>query len=326
MTSTKISILGAFAAVAAIGMGFGQRADAQDFPTRPITIVAHTGPGSSTDVFARELARNAEPILGQPIVIENHAGGGGAAQMAYLRSASPDGYTVGINTLSHLTAMESNLRGVFKWEDFSWIALAQLDPYVVVVRADSPYQTLDELVEAAKGGAELNVGGFGTPGSAHHIAFALFAEAAGIDFNWIPFDGGPQAMTALLGGHVDVVNTNPAPMLQFAESGRVRPLALSSAEPLPSMPDLKTYSQLGYDVDSEWQQIRGVFGPPDMPAEISQVLADAFLEAMHTPEFEKYMTTTGQVAGDMGPEDYTGYIDAQSQLAESWLARLTSGQ
>lgn len=325
MPPVKRLLLGCVASVFALA-SLATGTQAQDFPRRPITIVAHTGPGSSTDVFARELARNAEPILGQAIVIENRPGGGGAAQMSYLRSAPPDGYVLGINTLSHLTAFESNLRGVFKWDDFSWIALAQLDPYVVVVRSDSEFQTLDQLVEAAKGGRELNVGGFGTPGAAHHIAFALFAEAAGFNFNWIPFDGGPQAMTALLGGHVDVVNTNPAPMLQFAESGRVRALALSASERLESMPDLKTYSELGYDVDSDWQQIRGIYGPPNMPEEISQILADAFLKAMRTETFETYMKTTGQIAGNLGPREYTDFIEAQSKLAASWLSRLSGEQ
>lgn len=301
-------------------------AGAQEFPAGPITIVSHTGPGSSTDVFARELARNAEPILGQPIVVANREGGAGAAQMSYLKAAKPDGYTIGVNTLSHLTAWQSNLKGSFDWDDFSWIALAQIDPYVVVVRTDSDFQTLDELVAAAKSGRQLNVGGFGTAGSAHHIAFSLFAEAAGIQFNWIPFDGGPQAMTALLGGHLDVVNTNPAPMLQFFEAGRVRPLALHAAKRLDAMPDLKTYTELGYDVDPEWQQIRGIFGPPEMSEEVMKTLSDAFLKAMHSENFVRYMKTTGQVAGDRGPAEYREFIKAQSVLAGDWLAQLAANR
>jgi len=99
-------------------------AQAKDaFPSKPITIIAHTGAGSSTDIFARELAKAAEPVFGQPVVVVNRPGGSGATQMALLREAKPDGYTLGVNTASHLTAMRTNLKGVYKWEDFSWITL-----------------------------------------------------------------------------------------------------------------------------------------------------------------------------------------------------------
>lgn len=297
------------------GAGFAQDA----FPSKPVTIIAHTGPGSSTDIFARELARLSEPFLGQTVVVENKPGGSGAAQMGELIAAAPDGYTVGVNTLSHLTAWETNLKGVYSWEDFSWIALAQLDPYVVVVNADSPYQTLQELADSGK---TLNVGGFGTVGTAHNIAFSILAEAAGIEFNWVPFEGGQQAMTALMGNHIDVVNTNPAPMLQFAEADRVRPLGVLSDERLESLPDVPTYAEAGFDVDTGWQQVRGIYGPPDMDPAVMQTLADAFLKAMASDEFAAYMLETGQVAGDLGPEEYRAFIGEQSEVATSWLSRL----
>lgn len=296
-------------------------ATAQDFPTKPITIVAHTGAGSSTDIFARELAKNAEPLLGQPIVIENKPGGSGAAQMGVLMKSKADGYTVAINTLSHLTAWQTNLKGVYSWDDFSWIALAQRDPYVIVVRSDSDIDSLEKLA-AAGSDKMLNVGGYGAVGSAHQIAFSLWAEAAGLEFNWVPFEGGQQAMTALLGGHIDAVNTNPAPMLQFAEADRVKALGVLADDRLEALPDVPTYAEAGFEVDTGWQQVRGIYGPKDIPEDVKQTLSDAFLQAMQSEEFKAYMATTGQVAGDLGPQEYTAFIDKQMETAGRWLAQL----
>ena len=308
-------------------LGAGAASAEEDFPSKPITIIAHTGAGSSTDIFARELARAAEPLLGQPIVIENRPGGSGAAQMSALKLAKPNGYTIGVNTLSHLTAMQTNLKGSFAWDDFSWIVLNQLDPYAIVVRSDSEYKTLKDLVEdAKKKGGTLNVGGFGTVGSAHNIAFNLFADAAGFKFNWVPFEGGSQAMTALLGGHIDVVNTNPGPMLQFAEANRVRPLGVLSKTRIDSMPDTPTLAEAGYDLGTTWQQIRGIYGPKGIPMDIQKKLADAFLQAMKRPEFVKYMKASGQIAGDLGPEEYTAFIAEQNELAKTWLDKLGATQ
>src|SRR5690606_29861275 len=137
-------------ALAASVTASSARAAADDFPNKPITIVVHTGAGSSTDIFARELAHGAGKIFGKPVVVVNRAGGSGATQMALIKSADPDGYTVGVNTASHLTAMETNLKGIYKWQDFSWITLNQLDPYITVVAADSPYKTMQDLVAAGK--------------------------------------------------------------------------------------------------------------------------------------------------------------------------------
>lgn len=293
------------------------------FPNKPITIVVHTGAGSSTDIFARELAQGAGKVFGKPVVVVNRPGGSGATQMAFIKSAAPDGYTVGVNTASHLTAMQTNLKGVYKWQDFSWITLNQLDPYITVVAADSPYKTLKDLVEAGKkDGVNLKVGGFGTVGAAHNIAFNLLADKAQMPFTWVSYTGGPQAMTALLGKHIDVVNTNPGPALQFAEAGRVRILGILDDKRADSLPQVPTYAEAGYPVDSSWKQIRGIFGPKQIPTEIQKKLADGFFKAMQTPAFQKYMKETAQIAGTQGPTEYPAFVEKMDGIGSDWLKKL----
>ncbi|WP_298015531.1 tripartite tricarboxylate transporter substrate binding protein [uncultured Castellaniella sp.] len=310
-------------AVMLVNPASAAQAQAKDaFPTKPITIIAHTGAGSSTDIFARELAKAAEPVFGQPVVVVNRPGGSGATQMALLKEAKPDGYTVGVNTASHLTAMRTNLKGVYKWQDFSWITLNQLDPYITVVAADSPYKTLQDLVAAGRQGKTIKVGGFGTVGAAHNIAFNMLAHKAGMEFTWVGYNGGPQAMTALLGKHIDAVNTNPGPALQFAEAGRVRVLGILDDQRASSLPDTPTYAEAGFPVDTTWKQIRGIYGPKDIPMEIQEKLADGFMRAMQSPAFQKYMETSAQIAGDKGPREYTKFIEQMDKVGYEWLQRL----
>lgn len=306
------------------GMAASSAQAAQDgFPSKPITIVVHTGAGSSTDIFARELAQGAGKVFGKPVVVVNRPGGSGATQMAFIKSAEPDGYTVGVNTASHLTAMQTNLKGIYKWQDFSWITLNQLDPYITVVAADSPYKTMKDLVEAGKkDGVNLKVGGFGTVGAAHDIAFNLLADKAKMPFTWVSYTGGPQAMTALLGKHIDVVNTNPGPALQFAAAGRVRILGILNEARVDSLPDTPTYAEAGYPVDTSWKQIRGIFGPKDIPMDIQKKLADGFFKAMQTPAFQKYMKDTAQIAGDQGPDTYPAFVEKMDGIGAQWLKKL----
>jgi len=300
---------------------------AASFPDKPITIVVHTGPGSSTDIFARELAMAAEPVFGQPVVVVNRPGGSGATQMALLKEAKPDGYTVGVNTASHLTAMRTNLKDVYKWQDFSWITLNQLDPYITVVSADSPYKTLKDLFDAGKeAGASLKVGGFGTVGAAHNIAFNMLADEASTPFTWVSYTGGPQAMTALLGKHIDAVNTNPGPALQFAEAGRVRVLGILDDQRAGSLPDTPTYTEAGYKVDTTWKQIRGIYGPKDIPMDVQEKLAAGFFKAMEAPSFQKYMDVSAQIAGDKSTTEYTEFIDQMDQIGYEWLKKLGVAQ
>ncbi len=306
--------------VASLPLAHAESVD--QFPSKPITIVAQTAAGSSTDLFARELAQAASEVLGQPIVVTNRPGGSGAAQMAVISSSAPDGYTVGVNTASHITAMLTNLKGMYKPSDFSWITLNQIDPFVLVVNANSPYKTVNEMVKAGIDGEKIRIGGYGSIGSAHNIAVNIFAETAKMPFTWVGYPGSGDAITAVLGNHIEAASSNPGGALPFVEGKRAKILAIANEKRIPSLPDVPTYAEAGYDVDTSWKQIRGIYGPKGIPLEIQKKLADAFFKAMQSPRFMEYMERSALVVGDLGPDKYPQFIDKMSVVAGKWLTEL----
>lgn len=290
-----------------------------DWPNRPIELVVLNAPGGASDVFARALAHAAENVFSQPVVVVNRPGGGGATQMAAVRAAEPDGYTIGVNTLSHFTSMESNLAGVFSPADFSWIALLQEDAYLVYVATDSGYESFADVVEARAGGEPLAVGGFGPIGSTANIASYMVMEAAGLEQNWISFDSSATTVANVLGGHVEVGVGNPGAVVEFVEAGRVRVLGVLAAERSPALPDVPTFAELGIDANTGWTQIRGIFGPAGIPEDIRQAIAEGFVAAARDAEFQTYQERSGIRGLTMGPADYAVYVSAATEAARAGL-------
>jgi tripartite-type tricarboxylate transporter receptor subunit TctC len=293
-------------------------------PAGPVNVVMHTKPGGTADIFIRTLAETLEPAIGQPIVVVNQPGGAGAAQMAMISQAEPDGLTLGVNTLSHFTGMLTNLEGVFSIDDFSWIAAAQVDPILLFSSADSEIKTIDDLVEKAKesGDGVINMGGFGPVGAMQNIGVSMFEESAGIKLNWVGFEATPDIITALLGGHVDVGVSNLGPTQPFFEAGRLTPLAVHGDHRLDTLPDVPTLDEAGYPVNTEWLQVRGIFGPKDMDPELQQQIADAFHAAMKSESYQAFARSVGVVDSWMGPEEYTAFVNEISAVADEHLTKL----
>lgn len=290
-------------------------------PEGPVNLVLHTGPGGASDIFARTLARSLEPIIGQPLVIQNAQGGAGAKQMAVVGAAEPDGLTLGVNTMSHFTAMQTNLKGTFSPEDFSWIAIFQFDPHVVMATPESELTSLTDLVEKAKASpdGQITIGGYGAAGSVQHLAVSMLAKEAGFTVNWVGFDSTPEVITALLGGHIDAAISNPGPALPFFESDRVVGLGLLAKDRLESLPEVETFSEQGFDVNPDWQQLRGLFGPKGMDENLQEQIAAAFHEAQATDEFRAFEAQNGVVASDAGPQGYRDYITQMNEVAAETL-------
>ncbi len=309
------------ACAAALTLG-AQGAAADDWaPDGPVNFVLHTKPGGGVDVFSRTLAKELEPIIGQSIVVVNAPGGGGATQMAKVRTAKPDGLTLGVNTVTHFTGMLTNLRGTFSPDDFEWIALSQIDPIIFFVAKDSDLNSVTDLVELAKAnGGEVNIGGFGPVGSMQNIGMTMLEEAAGAKFNWVAFESTPDIIAAVLGGHVDVGVSNLGPALEFFEADRLKGLGVLGEKRLSTLPDMQTFGEQGYDVDTNWLQVRGVFGPKGMPLELQQQIADAIHKAMATDSYQTYARASGVEDSDFGPVEYAQFVKNLTALAEKQLA------
>lgn len=326
-TMFKHAVLG-MAGAAALALGVATTAAAQDTwkPEGPVNIVLHTKPGGGVDVYARTLAKELEPIIGQTIVIVNTPGGGGAAQMAKVRSSKPDGLTLGVNTVTHFTAMLTNLKGTFSPDDFEWIALSQEDPIMFFAAKDSPLNNMKDLVALAKEkGGEVNVGGFGPVGSMQNIGMTMLEKSAGVKFNWVAFESTPDIISAVLGGHIDVGVSNLGPALSFFEADRLKGLGVLSTKRLSTLPDMETFAEQGFDVDTNWIQARGVFGPKGMPMELQQQIADAIHKAMATESYQQYARASGVEDSDFGPKEYAEFVKnlvtvAEQQLSDAGLA------
>jgi tripartite-type tricarboxylate transporter receptor subunit TctC len=139
-------------------------------------------------------------------------------------------------------------------------------------------------------------------------------------FTWMPFDGGSEAVTAVLGGHVDVVNTNPGNVLQHVEAGQLRVLGVMNDKRIDVLPDVPTYKEAGYDVDTSWAQWRGIFAKKGIPQEVIDKLSDAFLKAIKEPEFQKYLKDTNQMDGSLGPAEFTAAVKKTDEILKEILA------
>ncbi|MCG6904966.1 MAG: tripartite tricarboxylate transporter substrate binding protein [Rhodobacter sp.] len=317
--STAIGLVGA----AAFAIGLSGPAMAQDTwqPTGPVNFVLHTKPGGGVDVFSRTLAKELEPIINQTIVVVNTPGGGGASQMAKVRAAKPDGLTLGVNTVTHFTGMLTNLRGTFSPDDFEWIALAQEDPIMFFVSKESELNDMKDLVALAKeNGGEVNIGGFGPVGSMQNIGMTMLEESAGVKFNWVAFESTPDIIAAVLGGHVDVGVSNLGPALTFFEADRLKGLGVLGEKRLKTLPDMQTFGEQGFEVDTSWIQVRGVFGPKGMPLELQQQIADAIHKAMAADSYQTYARAAGVEDSDYGPEKYAVFVKNLTKVAEAQLA------
>ncbi len=267
-------------------------AAAQDhYPSRPITLIVPFPPGGVADLTGRPTAQAMEKLLKQPVAIVNKAGAGGAIGMATVANAKPDGYTL-LMALSSISIIPEadKLFGrepAYRSNQFVPIALISADPTVLVVRSQSPYKTLKELV--ADGKKQPNGLSFSSSGvyGTLHMAIEMFTHAAGLKMRHVPYTGAGPALTALLGGHVDLLASGPSVVAPQIKAGTLRPLAVWGAKRLPSLPDVPTFKELGYDI--EFYIWSGLFAPAGTPAAIVTSLRDAAKKAVADPEFKLAM-------------------------------------
>jgi tripartite-type tricarboxylate transporter receptor subunit TctC len=295
-----------------------------EYPDKSLRMVLHVSPGGGTDVMARKLGNALQGILGQTLVIDNRAGGRGASQMAELRMAKPDGYTIGSVTNTHIATFHQTLRQ-YNVDSVDWIAKLVSEPYLIVVQNDSPIKSLRNLMDTIKAApGKTVIAGF-TRGSGSHIAWEMLMRAAGLPgdaANWVPYDSVADGVTAVLGGHgvatvayVDLVRDN-------VEAGKLRVIGVMTDKPLAQFPNAPTFKDQGFDVPSAWQQWRGVIAPKGIPDPIKQKLADAVKEALATPDMQAYLKSSSLEYNYLGPKDFTAFAHEQDVLTVNWLKTL----
>jgi putative tricarboxylic transport membrane protein len=278
---------------------------AQDYPTRTITMLCWSEPGSPVDLFARMMAKLLTKELGQNVIVENRTGADGIIMVNQLIKAPADGYLIAANTLT-LASLFSEPNANFKPDDLQMIARSQIDPYGLIVPTSIPFKTIDDFVKYARQNpGKFNVGGPFQMGS-HRVAWEVFSEAAKIKTNWIAYKGGGPALLAVAGGHVDAAATNPGNVKPFIVSGKVRVLAVSSERRLADFPDVPTYKERGWNVVR--YQWRGIMGRTGMPKPVLDKLVAAIQKAQQMPEWKAYLDQVTQLDGFMGPDDFRAQL------------------
>lgn len=290
---------------------------AADYPSKPITIVAPYGPGGSADLAARSLSSTASSYLGQPIMVVNRAGAGGVTGSAYVHKSRPDGYTLLLSRVgSNGVAPALNATLPYEYDDFTFLGLLELNPYVFVVQADSPYQTLDDLVQALKknpGKLSYSTSG---PGTILNMGPQMLFATSGLGkdaANMIPYKGGGQARTALVGGHVDFLGINLAPVVDNIRGGQLRALAVTTPERDPALPDVPTVREAGFPELETVVGWSGLWGPPDMPKEAVQKWTETLQKVKEDKAWVKMTKSLGSVPQILSPEETKDFVDNQYQ-------------
>lgn len=292
-------LLSAVALFAAAASSYGA-----DYPDRALKLIVPWAAGGDTDLIFRPLAPLLQKYLGQPVVIANVGGASGTVGEREAASAAPDGYTVyGAHDYIHSVYFAGMIDLKYS-SAFEPVCMVSSTPSVITVGAKTPWKTFKELVDDAKKRPDQIVVG-ASLGSTSQYSIALAAKAAGISFKYVPYDGTAKRMNALLGGHIDVGDSNLTQKGKV-DAGLLRFLANMSEKRTTGLEDVPTLKELGYDV--EYSVNRGLMVPKGTPANVIAKLNDACAKATKEPEYAKAMLLQGTEVRYMDPKAYAAYL------------------
>ncbi len=295
------------ALIAALAVG---GAWAQGFPSKPITLVVPASAGGTTDLAARMLAQALGPVAGQSVVVDNKGGGNGAIAAGIVKRAPADGHTL-LMQYSGFHVISPHLSPTRQWEqaDFQPIAGVLSAPQIIVVRADLPVKTLAELVAYAKAQpGKLNYASSGN-GSLQHATGAMLEQQAGIQMVHVPYKGTGPALQDLLAGQVDLTFGTAPPFMPHIASGKLRVLAVTGPQRLPSLPDVPTTAQAGYPklTPTSWF---AVFAPAAVPADVAAKLTASIEKVVKDPAFAEKAQAQGASADYLPPAQLAARVKA----------------
>lgn len=269
----------------------GSPVAAQAFkPSRPIELVVHTGPGGGNDVLARAIANivDREKLLPVRMQVVNKTGGGGLSAMGYLVEKRGETHTIALFANTWFTVPIMRAEAKVSMDDLTPIARLVVEPAVIAFKADAPYGSLRDFIEAAKSSpGQLKQSG-GSIGSRDWVMRQLLMKNTGANWAFISFPGGGERIAALLGGHVNMMVIEPQEAGEHIRAGNMRVVAQIAERRLPPFPDVPTLREAGFDVPA-YAVIRGVVGPPDMPPDAVAYWADFFALVARTASWKKYL-------------------------------------
>ncbi|MEI9476896.1 MAG: tripartite tricarboxylate transporter substrate binding protein [Deltaproteobacteria bacterium] len=295
---------------------------AEKYPVKPINFIVPLEAGSDGDLAARPLVERASPVMGQPVVVVNKPGAGSTIGYYQIRDAKPDGYTIGMGTVTLVT---SKLQGLFPYDynDFSLMATFYRWPPIVVASAKSKrgFKTMADVVAYAKAHpGEVSIATAGV-GQSQWIAAMAFMESTGLKFNAIPQEGaGGVTVAQVAGGHTDLAVLGVGSAKSQIEAGNLIPIAVLGTKRLPgNLNNVPTCKETGYDVS--WESFGVVIGPPKIPKDVFDKLAQAFEVAAKNPGYVKYLESRSANEFYLPPDQIGKFCDGYTTLVRNIMGK-----
>ncbi len=289
-------------------------ASAQNWPNKPIRVIAPVPAGGTPDVVARMVTPGLSAILGQQLVVDNRGGAGGLIGAELAARATPDGYTLFFSSPGSLTILPHLQKNVTynTLRDFVPVSLTCIGPFLLIVHPSVPAKTVKELLALAKAQpGKWNYASAGN-GAINHLAMELFKNMAGVNITHVPYKGAPQAVTDVIGGNgVHMMLNSIPPVIQHVKSGRVRLLGITSARRSPQLPDVPTLNEAGvpgYEVNTWF----GMLVPTHTPKDIIARLHEALVKVTRNPETKAQFETLGYDVVGSTPGEFAAYIRAEN--------------
>jgi len=284
-----------------------------DYPNQPIKLIVPFPPAGGTDTVARLLVEKITTTSGWTFVVDNRPGAGGNIGLDAVAKSKPDGYTIGMGQTANL-AINPTLYPKMPYNalaDFVPVALVAGQPLVLVVKAESPYRSLSDMVAAAKAKpASLSMASAGS-GTVGHLAGELFAQRAGVRFLHVPYKGAAPAATDLMGGQVDIFFATPQAAIPLVKGGKLRALAVTSAKRVPVLPDVPTVEESGYKgfEATDW---KALVAPAGTPGDVVKRLNAAAEQALGQPDTLTRLLSEGSVPLGGPPERMAQFLKAEN--------------
>lgn len=298
---------------------------AAEYPTKPVTLVAPYGPGGASDLAARTLSATAPSYLGNGVLVVNRTGAAGVTGSTTVAKGKPDGYTLLLSRVGSQAAVPAINRTIpYKWDEFTFLGLLELNPFVLAVRADSPYQTLDDLKKAIEDGADLSYSSAGV-GTLLHVAMVMVLDQFGMSadaMKHVPYKGGGKAAAAAAGGHVDMIFQNLSGVIGNIQAGTMRALVVTTPERVLAIKDVPTAVEAGYPGLGQVIGWSGLWGPPGLPDEVVTKWVDVLAKLKEDKAWNKLTVGLGSVPDIRSPEDTKAFVQNQYETFRTLTEKL----
>ena len=305
-------LLQAATALTLPGLAFAQ----DKYPSRPINLICPYSAGGNADQRSRQFGRFLSTAMGQPVLVDNKPGAGGNIGTEAIARAKPDGYVIGMGNFAPLAVNPTMFKKMNfdPAKDLVPIALIEKGPLILMVPNDSPFQSVKDVIAAAKakpGSLSFASGGLG---GSHHLSAEMFKSIAGLNMTHIPYKGGAPATTDLMGHQVDMMFEQMYAAAPSVKAGKLRALAITSKARSPLFPDLPTMNEAGV-TGFEVQNWQGLIGPAGLPAAIVKQLNELVNKGLADPTIREQMLGQGNELGGGTPEQFAAFIKTE---AERW--------